>query len=433
MQQPPHTAKESISRERSVVSGARWSLCLLLAINLFNYVDRQVLSAVVAKVQEEFGCSDEAAGWLGTAFMVSYMCFAPLFGWLAERFNRWTLIGIGVILWSLASGASGLATGFVAMFTTRIFVGIGEAAYGPVAPDIISDLYAVERRGRVLAWFYAAIPVGRALGYLLGGQILNLGYTWHWAFFVVVPPGLLLGVLALWMRDPSRTGMALQSQNHLTKKNAGLTQYKQLWRIPSFLLNTAGMTAMTFALGGIAFWMPKYIVWHTQGSISLEKANSWFGPIIVVSGLSATLAGGWLGDKLRSRWPGSYFLVSGVAMIAGFPLFLLLTITPFPTAWILIFVACFCVFFCTGPTNTIIANVTHPSIRAAAFALNIFVIHALGDVISPPLIGAINDSFGGNMNAGFVAVSFAILISGLFWMWGARYLQEDTQRAVSAI
>jgi MFS family permease len=179
--------------------------------------------------------------------------------------------------------------------------------------------------------------------------------------------------------------------------------------------------------------MPKYIVWHTSGAISLEKANFWFGPIVVVSGLSATLAGGWLGDRLRSRWPGAYFLVSGAAMVAGFPLFLLLTVTPFPAAWILIFVACFCVFFCTGPTNTIIANVTHPSIRAAAFALNILIIHALGDVISPPLIGWINDSFGGNMNAGFVAVSFMILVSGLCWLCGARYLERDTQRAITSV
>lgn len=401
---------------------ARWSLCLLLAINLFNYVDRQVLSAVVSKIQEEFKCSDAAAGWLGTAFMLSYMGFALLFGRLAERYSRWALIGIGVILWSLASGASGMATTFAAMLVTRVFVGIGEAAYGPVAPDIISDLYPVERRGRVLAWFYAAIPVGSALGYLLGGQVLNLGFTWHWAFYVVVPPGLLLGVLCMFMRDPPRS----------VRKRVSSADYRQLMSIPSYWFNTAGMTAMTFALGGIAFWMPKYIVWHTSGDISLEKANSLFGPIVVISGLSATLAGGWLGDRLRARWSGAYFLVSGIAMVAGFPVFLLLTITPFPAAWILLFVACFCVFFCTGPTNTIIANVTPPPIRAAAFALNILIIHALGDVISPPLIGWINDRFDGNMNAGFVAVSFAIFVSGVFWLWGARYLDRDTKRAMTS-
>jgi MFS family permease len=330
------------------------------------------------------------------------------------------------------------------MLITRAFVGIGEAAYGPVAPTIIADLYPIERRGRVLAWFYVAIPVGSALGFLLGGQMLTIAPSWHWAFFVVVPPGLLLGVLALMMRDPPREDVASASGQSKPRK-ARLADYKRLLRIPSYLFTTAGMTAMTFAMGGIAFWIPKYIVWRRIAAGALDPldevarkaatadANSIFGPIVVVSGLVGTLTGGWLGDRLRNRWPGSYFLVSGIAMLIAFPLLLLLPVTPFPAAWGLIFVACVGLFFNTGPTNTVLANVTHPSIRAAGYALNIFVIHALGDAISPPLIGLINDEFGGNMNAGFIVVSFAILVSGLIWLWGARHLARDTQRAMTSV
>jgi MFS family permease len=414
---------------------ARWSLALLLGINLFNYIDRQVLAAVLPQIKREFQASDDEMGWLATVFLLSYMCFAPLFGRLAERYGRWLLVGVGVILWSLASGASGLATSITIMLFTRAFVGIGEAAYGPAAPTIISDLFPQERRGRVLAWFYVAIPVGSALGYLLGGQVLNFGYSWHWAFFVVVPPGLLLGVLALVMRDPPR----IASAEELPKSHL-LADYRKLIRIRSYLFNTAGMTAMTFALGGLAFWMPDYIVWRheVEGLIDSNSkeavdaataaANSIFGPIIVLSGLLGTLAGGWVGDKLRPRWPGSYFLVSGIAMILSFPLVALLPFVPFPTAWGLIFVACVGLFFNTGPTNTILANVTHPSIRAAGFALNIFIIHALGDAISPQVIGVLNVYFGNN-NVGIVAVSFTILLGGILWLLGARYLQEDTQQA----
>ncbi|MCC7086737.1 MAG: MFS transporter [Pirellulales bacterium] len=444
------------------MAGARWSLCLLLAINLFNYIDRQVLAAVVPVVQTEFKASDREMGLLATAFLLSYMGFAPLFGWLADRFGRWMLVGIGVILWSLASGASGLATELGVMLLTRTFVGIGEAAYGPIAPTIISDLFPIERRGRVLAWFYTAIPVGSALGYLLGGQVVGCGWSWHWAFFLVVPPGILLGILALLMCDPPREDVQVGG-NAALRKTATLRDYKQLLRIPSYLLNTAGMTAMTFALGGLAFWVPKYIVWRMvrAGEVNLTietevqqataDANFWFGVIVVVSGLVGTLAGGWLGDKLRSRFSGSYFLVSGAAMLLGFPLVATLIVTPFPAAWLLIFAACLCVFFNTGPTNTVLANVTHPSIRAAGYAVNIFVIHALGDAISPLMIGWVNDLFAGmvdprilaagdvgkvyqgNMNAGFLAVSFAILISGLFWLWGARHLERDTQRATTSV
>jgi MFS family permease len=420
--------------------GARSALILLLAINLFNYIDRQVLAAVVENIEKElkmplmpewlervFGnATNTLIGLLAMAFMATYMVTAPLFGRLAERMSRWWLIGIGVVLWSLASGASGLAETFAILFLTRCFVGIGEGAYGPVAPDMISDLYPVKVRGSVLAWFYMAIPVGSALGYVLGGGIADSSLGWRWAFYLVVPPGLLLGMWCFLMKEPVRglADLVPSGPSH----RAYWREYKMLLKTPSFVLDTLGMTAMTFAVGGIGFWMPYYIRvfrgYGEQGSVSVT-----FGAIVVIAGLGATLLGGYAGDKLRVRFPGSYFLVSGVAMLVGFPLSIAMLYVPFPWAWICIFLACFCLFFNTGPTNTIIANVTHPSMRASAYALNILVIHALGDVVSPLVIGAITDASGNDMNVAFFVVSAAILLGGLFWLWGARYLARDTERA----
>jgi predicted MFS family arabinose efflux permease len=177
-------------------------------------------------------------------------------------------------------------------------------------------------------------------------------------------------------------------------------------------------------MGGIAFWMPDYLETRLGGSGS---PTIFFGGITVLAGLSATLLGGWAGDKLRARWPGSYFLVSGTAMLAGFPLFLAVLIAPFPWVWVLIFFACFCLFFNTGPTNTILANVTHPAMRATGFALNIFVIHALGDVISPLIIGILSDRY--NMNVAFLVVGLMFLVAGVLWFCGARHLGRDTQLA----
>ena len=130
----------------------RVAVALLLSINLMNYVDRQVLAAVEVKIGEEFArggqaISDAKMGLLSTAFLLSYMLASPLFGWFADRTSRWKIVAIGVFVWSLASGASGLAEFYLALLLTRVFVGIGEAAYGPTAPTIISDLYPVERRG----------------------------------------------------------------------------------------------------------------------------------------------------------------------------------------------------------------------------------------------------------------------------------------------
>src|SRR5437016_1024834 len=188
------------------VRGAYWSVILLLAINLFNYVDRQVLSAVEKKIEETFGISQSQMGWAATVFLLSYTVIAPLFGWLAERMSRWVLVGIGVILWSLASGGTGVApqNAFGLLLLSRSFVGIGEAAYGPVAPTILSDLYPIRSRGRILSWFYMAIPVGGALGYSIGGALAAKYHSWRVPFYAVVPPGIALGIWALFMKDPRR-------------------------------------------------------------------------------------------------------------------------------------------------------------------------------------------------------------------------------------
>lgn len=455
------------ARSPGIAAGTGWVLGLLLAINLVNYIDRYILAAVEDQIQRDFGSTEAQTGLLATAFLISYMCFAPLFGWLAARYSRWMLVGAGVLLWTIASGATGLATSLGIMLATRVFVGIGEAAYGPVAPTIIADLYPIERRGQVLAWFYIAIPVGSALGYMLGGQVLHLGFSWHWAFFIVVPPGLLLGLWALVMRDRPRQEFVPPASDLLAAAAAlecpslespptKFSDFKKLLSIPSYIYNTAGMTAMTFASGGLAFWIPRYLVWRKVHAGLLDPSDSelrrqalthanWvFGLIVVISGLVATLTGGWLGDRLRSRWPGSYFLVSAWGMLIALPFFLAALFVPFPAAWVMIFITCCGLFFNTGPTNTILANVTQPSIRAAGFALNIFIIHLLGDAISPPLIGKINELFGQpveaaansqfdrllstNMNAGFAAVSLAIFASGVFWLLGSKHLHSDTRR-----
>lgn len=423
----------------------RFALGLLLGINLMNYIDRYVLAAVEPLIAKELfppGDPHEQTkmGLLVTAFLVSYMISAPVFGWLGDRFNRWSIIAIGVALFSLASGASGLSThkaqwlgslGFGAasaytiMLITRMFVGIGEGAYGPVAPAIISDMFPVQRRGAVLSWFYVAIPVGSALGYVVGGQ-LGAAFGWRSAFYAVVAPGLLLAFLSLFQPDPrpKRSSTARSADNDLKAALA-------LFRTRSYLLNVAGMTAMTFAIGGVSFWMPRYVaIFRNAGS--LDRVNLIFGGITVVAGIAATLAGGWTADRLRTKLRGAYLLVSGIGMLAGFPLFILVMLTPFPYAWGVIFVAILCLFFNTGPSNTAIANVCPPGVRAIGYAVCIFIIHALGDAISPAVIGFVSDRAGGNMNVGFAVVSGAILLASIIWIIASRSLDADTLAAERA-
>jgi MFS family permease len=417
-----------LSMERSArpSPGGRTALALLLAINLFNYIDRQVLASVEPEIRAHFfGPNDPNAhtltGLLGTAFLVSYMISAPIFGWFADRFSRWAIIGVSVILWSAATAASGIVGSFAFLFAMRLLVGVGEGGYGPAAPTIIADLFPLLIRGRVLSYFYVAIPVGSALGYAIGGYVTPR-YGWQSAFFVVGPPGLLLGLLCFWRRDPRE-----QANGPKRMERAKLQDYIKLVRIRSYVLNTLAMTALTFAIGGMSFWVPGYLQYRGLS----PDSRIIFGAILVFAGLSATLLGGLAADFLRSRFESSYFLLSGVGVLIAFPFSTALLFTPFPFAWVLMFMAIFFLFFNTGPSNTALANVTHPSVRSTAFALNILIIHALGDAVAPPLIGAVADRT--NMNIAFFLVSAMMLVAGVFWLLGARYLSGDTAAVERAI
>jgi MFS family permease len=409
--------------ETKVGRNARFALGLLLGINLFNYIDRQVLAAVEPQIRTTFfAANDENAmaitGLLGTAFLYTYMVAAPALGWLSDRFSRWIIMGSAVIIWSLASGASGLAATYSGLFLTRIFVGVGEGGYGPAAPTVLSDLFPLKTRGRIMAVFFAAIPVGSALGYVLGGWISeHLG--WRWAFYLVTPPGLLLGLLCFFQRDP-RAGAAVLSKSHRASGREYLVLLGTLWRTRSYVFNCVAQTAMTFAIGGIGFWVAAYLEFRGQP----QSATKFFGIIIVVAGLVSTLLGGWAGDRLQKTHAGSYFLISGAGMIIAFPLFVAMLFTPFPVAWFFMFGAVFFMFLNTGPSNTALANVSRPGVRATAFALNILVIHLFGDAPAFPIIGFI----GGHtdMTIAFLFVSGAMLLSGIVWLLGMKYLAADT-------
>ncbi|MEO7168291.1 MAG: MFS transporter [Chthoniobacterales bacterium] len=405
--------------------GAYTALALLLAINLFNYIDRYILAAVEPEIRAAFFPPNDPnamalTGLLGTAFFVTYMLSAPALGWLSDRFSRWLIVGSAIILWSLASGASGLAATFGLLLFTRILVGIGEGGYGPAAPTILADLFPLAVRGRVLSVFCAAIPVGGALGYVLGG-LVNAHLGWRWAFYLVTPPGLLLGLICFFQRDPRGRGISRPKADRAT-----WADYLLLFRTRSYAINCFAQTAMTFAIGGLAFWISAYLRYRGLP----PSSTAIFGLITAIAGLLSTLVGGVIADRMRPRHPGSYFFVSGVGMLLAAPMFVGMLFTPFPIAWGFLFGAIFFAFLNTGPSNTALANVAFPAVRATAFALNILVIHALGDALAFPAIGYIAGHT--NMNVAFLIIAAVMLLSGVIWLSGLKFLGPDTARVENA-
>lgn len=400
------------------------ALIVLTAINLLNYLDRYVVAPIVPDLKGAMSLTDAQLGLLVPAFMLVYMIAAPVFGAWGDRGSRTRPIAIGVFIWSLATMASGLARNYPQLLAGRALVGIGEAAYVAIAPALLADCFRAESRGRVYSVLNMAIPVGSALGYILGGLVSH-HFGWRAAFFVAGTPGLLLAAAVLWLPDPPRGAQdapAREAQRGLgaprPKPARGpLAVYLNLLSRMPFMLLVLGYAAYTFALGGLAFWMPTFL--ERVHGIPKVQATTGFGAIVVVTGFVGTFAGGWLGDYCLKYSRQAYLWFSGATTLLAVPFVVVALTAGAPSAYYPgIVCAQLLLFMSTGPINATIVNMVSPFERASAVALSMFAIHLLGDVPSPVLIGRISDA--SSLGHAVLVVPVAVAIGGLVWLGAAR-------------
>jgi predicted MFS family arabinose efflux permease len=386
------------------------ALVVLTALNLLNYVDRNVLFAVQPLVQDEFHLSKTQIGYLTSAFLGFYMIAAPFVGPLADRYSRKLMIGLGGIFWSALTLLTAFTHTYTELLIRHTLVGIGEATFVTIAPTFVADLFAEEKRGRILGIFYLALPVGSAAGYLLGG---NLGphYGWRFPFYIAAIPGFLLSIAVFFLKEPQR------GQFDSLKETPERATISGLARNPAFLTATLGMAAMTFSLGGIQVWMPQFL--YSERHYSLADANFIFGIIIVVDGILAALAGGWLGDYLLRRMKSSYYLISAVSMALGVPVMIVALFARGRIMIPAIALAAFLLLLNTSPLNAALINSVGAHIRATAIAANIFVIHILGDVPSPTMMGWVADRR--SLQAAFILPVIAMIISAAILFYGMKF------------
>ena len=385
-------------------------LAVLTGLNILNYIDRSVLFAVQPLIKKEFHTSDAQLGILTTVFLLAYMVAAPLVGWMGDRYPRKYIVIFGIAIWSGFTFLSWLVRDYNQLLFRHTIVGIGEASYAAIAPTLIADSFPMAKRGRMLSIFYVGLPFGTAAGYLVGGYFSHL-YGWRAPFMVAGAPGFLLALILWLIPEPAR-GQSDQLETGIA--GSGL---RNLWRNGAFVTASLGMAAYSFAVGGMQVWIPTFL--ERVRHLNLSTANATFGLITLFNGFVATLLGGWIGDRLLKRYFGAYYTFPGIAMLVAVPFMVLAIYVAGPMMFPFIFMAVFFLLIGTGPTNAALVNSVSAGIRSTALAVNIFVIHLLGDAFSPALMGKISDRT--SLQTAFWTAFIAAGISGVILIYGARF------------
>ena len=427
---------------------------VLFTMNLLDYTDRWILTAVLPQLQNELKFDDYHAGWLSTYFLISYSIVGPIMGYAGDRFKRTRLLAIGVGLWSVATLCTGLATSYNQLAIARGFLGVGEATYGMIAPTMLLDLFSRRVRSQLLSIFYIAMPLGGAIGYVLGSQIASR-YSWQLAFYVVGFPGLIAAIAVLFLPEPVRGATEEVAPDRLAlheKAGPSKDDYFDLMVNSSYTYSVLGMAFYTFAIGGMAFFLPKFLI--IAKGYDQKASGLAIGGVTLCAAVIGMSSGGWLADKLSKKSERALFIVPGIAMLMSIPFVLSAIYSQSqPMVYASIFMAQALMFINTGPCNAVIANVVMPNMRAAAYGVSVFAVHFLGDIWSPPLMGWVSTTFAAkdgmatifgqgltaigatpsfrenfapaNLSAAMLLVVPALLLSGIVLISGARHLPGE--------
>ncbi len=441
------TSNESPTAQTPSKGYAYYALTTLTLLNLLNYVDRYIFAALIPYIKADTGYDDAQLGWVGSAFTIIYTVCSPLFGYLGDRYRRGRLIAFGIVIWSLATAGAAIAANFWQLLVSRTAVGVGEANYATIAPGLLSDFFIKARRGMVMSIFFAAIPVGTAIGYLSGGYLGSperLG--WRHTLLLVGLPGLLTAFAAWFMREPTRGAMDTVGDDNAGSHKQAPVSWRESNRVlfanRGYVFASLGYAASTFALGALVFWAPEWL--KSDKGLTAEEANTVLALCAIGGGFLGTMVGGAIGDWLGKRIKGAYYWVCAASCVLAAPFAYAAIVAPDRTTLtVCIFISMTLVFIGNGPVNALLVNLVAPHMRTSAIGLSVVTIHILGDGISLFLVGVISTwlkahqaalpnfvtSLGQTvgLNPGVQTLSMALLImplallvGGVLYAWGLR-------------
>jgi MFS family permease len=399
---------------------------LLFLLYLFDYADRMVVNSMFTSIQKDWNINDTQCGWLVSVIYLAIGLLTFPVSLLIDRWSRTKTIGIMAIVWSIATALCALTGNYVQLFMARILIGFGEAGYAPGGSAMISGLYPIEKRSKMMGFWNASIPIGSAVGVTLGG-IIATTVGWKHAFGLVAFPGLVVAILFLFIKDYKTVDLSVTDKANKKIKMETKDIFREFLSKPSLIFTYFGMAAVVFVTTAMIVWLPKYF--ETIGSYNPKTAGLLAGAIMMLALIGAPLGGliidRWRKTQKRARllFPAISTLLSAVLLFFG-----IVILKGLPQ---LIVLFCFGVIIMTfiAGAGAVTQDVIHPGLRATSYAIAVAVQNLLGSFTAPIVLGKISDLSDLQMSMNILPV--ALVIGSLLFFLGSKHLVNDMNKVAN--
>lgn len=396
---------------------------LLFLLYMFDYVDRMIITSMFTSIERDWGITHMQSGMLVSAVYWAIVLLTFPVSILVDRWSRSKTIGIMAILWSVATALCALTGNFVQLFMARMLIGIGEAGYAPGGSAMISGLYPVEKRARMMGLWNASIPLGTAIGVLLGG-IIAAKLGWKHAFGIVAIPGLIVAIMFLFVKDYKTVDLSFVNSMNKKVKMKARDIYKEFITRPSLIYTYFGITAAVFVTTSLITWLPTYF--QEERGLSQEKAGTMASAVMVLAIVGAPL-GGFLTDRWRKKQSRARLLFPTISSLCT--ALLLFSALSFFTGTmqlvIFLIMGVFITLFLSGAAS-VTQDVIHPGLRAMSYAVAVVIQNLLGASMAPIVIGKIYDLT--NIKTALEFLPLVLLVSALMFYLGSRRYDSDMAR-----
>jgi MFS family permease len=393
---------------------------LLFLLYMFDYVDRMVVTSMFTSIEKDWGISHMQSGLLVSAVYWAIVLLTFPVSILIDRWSRSKTIGIMAIMWSFATALCALTGNFVQLFMARLLIGIGEAGYAPGGSAMIAGLYPLEKRSKMMGLWNASIPLGTAIGILLGG-IIALKLGWKHAFGIVAIPGLIVAVLFLFVKDYKTVDLSFVDKMNNKVKMTAKDIFREFISKPSLIYTYFGMAAVVFVTTSLITWLSTYF--QIERGLTQDKASTLASAVMVLAIVGAPL-GGYLTDRWRKTQPRARLLFPTIStLMTSVFLFLALYLFKGTIQFILFLIMGVLIMSFISGAASVTQDVIHPGLRAMSYAIAVIIQNLLGSSTAPIVVGRIYDIT--NIKTALAFLPFVLLAGALLFYLGSRHYAKD--------